>query len=206
MSTKHGGYVEISPLLPGEPIVEGYQRLAANTFLAQSLIPIIDHEAPTTSTFSAHLGHEPSLVAGLLHEIAHAIQLKRAEYQTRLNTQATQIFVRPASAVKRVRGLQSYEPQSAEPTYRECETVAIQLHLAQLLGYKININKYITTWARVLDNGSLVDTFSVDRRTASALLIRGFYLSWKGRTNLMEKRFKNYCEYVYRHVISQLQP
>lgn len=175
-----------------EDLISIFKNIIKGTFLDQNIIPFTNNPLKVTE-FSCYITNQyHSIEIGLLHEIAHAIQLKKEKYK---NLKNNSFFYQPKSSTNVILGKKYYEPISNEPTINECETFAIQLVLLEFLGYEINHETFFQEVADLLDCGALPD-FSKNRKEMCLLFCKGFYFSWKDKLYLIEKRFQNYCKYI----------
>lgn len=146
-------------------------------------------------SFFFSVGPVFSFEEGCLHEVAHAIQMKKERYHL---LSVGRFYDMPDSSKVHIAGRSFYEPVTCEPTIMECETVAIQLHLLEELGYDVDHEKFFDSWANTLLNGALPDFISteIDGRAMVIGFMSSFYLAWDGRRELMNTRLKNFINCV----------
>ena len=173
-------------------LVETFKVLVKGTFLDQTKVPITNNTL-NVKEFSCYVtGSYSSIEVGLLHEIAHAVQLKRSDYP---RLKRGSFFKQPRSSTNTVLGRTYYEPSSSEPTIRECEVFAIQLVLLEHLRYEIDHTKYCADVVTTLTSGAMAD-YNKHQAEMCEHLVRGFYYAWRDKLHLIERRFNNFCEYV----------
>lgn len=184
-----------APIEKGEFLITKFKQIVTNTMLDDDRLWVSAKPTSDIFTFNAAVGPDFSIEVGLLHEIAHAIQLKKKNY-SRLKHNS--MFVKPKSSITRAFGQEFYEPISAEPTICEAETVAIQLHLLEMLNYEVDHAMYIDDWVNTLCCGAMADDNSHSHKNRKAMIahfITGFYMAWENKQYLMKKRFDNFLDY-----------
>lgn len=107
------------------------------------------HEGYTPGAFGARAGMYDDLsVQNVLHEIAHAIELKHSmptQWKRRISIPN---FGMRIKSYQTVMGDRYYEPQTTQATERECRVGAIQLHLLQAGGY--DTSHFVGSFVRTL--------------------------------------------------------
>lgn len=173
-------------------LINTTKRFMKGTFLEQEHVPFTRSVQPWT--FGYESGPIFSFETATLHEIGHAIQLKKAQYKSRVGN--FQRFRRPKSSCQTIMGREYYEPVSIEGSLVEAEAIGINLVLLEMLGYEIDKPMYYQDWAYTLRHTQDWYAGRDDRLTILQMAIEMQYLIWKNQRALMEQRYKNFCEYV----------
>lgn len=174
--------------------IEKAKSFMKGTWLEQDLVPITRHTHPWS--FGILSGPATSFEGATLHEIAHAIQLKKKDYRSRLTTFGR--FQQPKSSTQTIMGRDYYEPHTMEVALCEAEANGIQLVLLEMLGYEIDHAAYFQYWAKVAKY--LPDWYQgggeANRVVILKKAIEMYYLVWNQQIGMMEHRFKNFCKHV----------
>lgn len=173
-------------------LIEKGKSFMKGTWLEQDLVPVVHNNHPWA--FGIMSGPKADFECCTLHEIAHAIQLKKKDYRSRLKLGNR--FQQPKSSSQTVLGRTYYEPMSMEVSLCEAEAAGINLVLLEMLGYEIDHKLYIEHWASVCQY--LPDWYKggKDREPILQKAIEMYYLVWDQQECVMEQRFKNFCKHV----------
>jgi hypothetical protein len=175
-------------------LIEKVKSLMKGTWLEQDLVPIVHNNHPWA--FGIMSGPRADFESCTLHEIAHAIQLKKKDYRSRL--QFGNRFQQPKSSTQVVLGRSYYEPFTMEVALCEAEAAGINLVLLEILGYEIDHKLYFEHWAGVCQY--LPDWYhgggKENREMILQKAIEMYYLVWNTQQSMMEHRYKNFCSHV----------
>lgn len=179
--------------------VKKLKEMMHETFLKEGTF-LVQRNQSVGINFFLEVGPIFSIEEGALHEIAHAIQIKKHRYKS---LKSGLYYQKPKTSCNTVFGQTYYEPMTCEPTIMEAETVAIQLHLLELLNYKVDHKLFVEKWTDTLTNGGLPDFIShqQDAKAMVSNFIQAFYAAWGNRPYVMELRFKNFINYVKKNVL-----
>lgn len=182
------------PIEYGEWLVETTKQFMKGTWLEQDFVPMTPRLGRYSFGYDAGGSPVFCFETSALHEIGHAIQLKKSQYNHQIKH--SNRFKHQRSSVQTIIGRQYYEPLSMEPTLCEAEAIGISLVLLEVLGYKIDHKLYYDTWAETLQYNPDSPNGGKQRILIVTKMIEMFYLMWNSQQDLMEIRYKNYCKYV----------